>query len=158
MGFFPQYMCSAIRKSGDRAAVTMVFPYFPGGTVVCLMSLAILASKVEYLAMELFGVHLETEDGFRCVVLENGGRLVPGQDMILQGARDEAILKLFGLEASRGIAASPAREEEVRQAILATRCVTMRVSSNPNDDVMVSLNLGLEEGFRIKETLYEDSR
>lgn len=152
---YPQYLCGAIRKTGSTAAVTMVFPsYFPGGKVACLMSLAIVANKVQHIAMELFGTHLETEDGFRYIIQENGGRLFP-QEVVLQGAQDRAIAKLLGPETSYAIAVSPVRKEEVRQEIHATRCVTLQITSNCHEDAILSLNLGLEEGFQLKEKLYK---
>ena len=84
MGFFLHYIYSAIKKSGDKIVVTMIFPYFPNEKVVCFISLVILANKVGYLTIELFDIYLETEDGFRYIVLENGRRLVLSQDIILQ--------------------------------------------------------------------------
>jgi hypothetical protein len=118
------------------------------------MSLAIRANKVEYIAMELFEIHLETEDGFRCIVLGNGVRCVPGQEMFLQGAQPEAIDKLLGPVTGRAISMSPARQEELNQAILATRCVTMEIARNPADGAILNLNLGLEAGFEISDKLF----
>jgi hypothetical protein len=152
---FPQYLCGAIRKTGDTAAVMMVFPsYFPGGKVACLMGLAILSNKVQYLAMELFGTHLETEDGFWYAVQENGGRLFL-QEVVLQGAQDSTIAKLLGPGTNYAIAMSPVRKEVVKQVILATRCVTLRITSGYHDDAILNLNSGLEEGFRLKEVLFK---
>ena len=131
----------------------MVFPYSLG--VVCLMSLAILSNKVAYLAMELFGVHVEIDGGFQYVVLENGVRLLPRPALVKQGGRDEAIARLLGFEISKAIKLSPTRKEEMNQAILVTRCVTMEITSNPMDDGVLNLNLGQDEGYYVKETLFE---
>ena len=118
------------------------------------MSLAIRANKVEFIAIQLFGIHVETEDGFRCIVLENGARCVPGRDTSLQGARPEAISKLLGSDISCAIAASLAREDEVRQSIFATRCVTMQIARNPDEGAILNLNLGLDGGFETKDKLF----
>ena len=150
---FPQYMCSAIRKNNDKAVITMVFPYRLG--VVCLMSLAILSNKIAYLATELFGVHIEIDGGFRYVNLGNGVRLLPQQALAIQGGRDGAITTLLGLVISKAINVSPARKEEMSQAILVTRCVTMEITSNPDEEGVLNLNLGQDEGYRVKEALFD---
>lgn len=59
---FPQYLCGAIRKIGDTASVQMDFSRSPDGNINCFMSLGVMANKVQYIAMELFGVHLEMDD------------------------------------------------------------------------------------------------
>ena len=151
---FPQYTCGVIRRTGDRASITMAFPYRLG--VGCLMSLSILSNKVEYLAMKLFGVHIETEDGFRYVVFQKDGvRLLPRPYLAVQGACDETISMLLGPEVSYAISVSPVRKEEIKQAILATRCVTMEITSNSQDDCVLNLNLGQDEGYKIRKTLFE---
>ncbi len=150
---FPPYTCGVIRRTDDRASVTMTFPYRLG--LGCLMSLAILSNKVEHLAMKLFGVHIETEDGFRYAVLKDGVRLRPYQSLAIQGACEEAISELLGTEVTQAISVSPVRKEEIKQAILATRCVTMEITSNAQDCCFLNLNLGEDEGYKIRRTLYE---
>ncbi|KAJ4178779.1 hypothetical protein NW759_017333 [Fusarium solani] len=122
---FPQFMCSAIRKNGDSAAVEMVFPYFRNDEkVVCAMSLSILPNKVQYLALKLFGWHLETDETetFRYLVSEDGGGIaMPGETIVLQGARDKALSDLLGDEVRHAVTASLMRKEEVRQAVMNTR-------------------------------------
>ncbi|RSL43393.1 hypothetical protein CEP54_015108 [Fusarium duplospermum] len=156
---FPQFMCSAIRKNGNSAAVEMVFPYFHDNRIVdCAMSLGILPNKIEYLALKLFGWHLETDEReiFRYIVSENdGGIAMPGETMVLQGARDNAISDLLGDQIRDAIIASLMRKEEVRQAVRNTRCVTMQISRNPREDAVLTLNVALREGFTLREKLYE---
>ena len=60
---FRPYMVSAVRKSGERAHIEMLFPYSYSLGMVC-MSLAILASKVEFLALKLFGTQVDSEGDF----------------------------------------------------------------------------------------------
>lgn len=149
-------MCAAVFKKNDRAAITMLFPNLSVGPVVCLMSLAIYPNKVEYLALELFGVHIESEAGLRYIVLENGGRLNPSPEIVLQGAREDSIMRLFGVRLTRAIMNSPTRKEELRQGISLTRCVSMTVNTNSNIQAILSLNTGLNDSFELKATLYDE--
>jgi len=147
---FPPYTCGAIRKHGDRAAITMAFPYTFG--MVC-MSLRILPNKIQHFAKELFGVHVEIENGFRVVILENGVTLVPEQTLI-QGAQDGSIDVLLGSDVREGVSASPARKEEIQQASLSTRCVTMIITSDPGEDGILNINIGEPEAYHIKNKLF----
>jgi hypothetical protein len=121
------------------------------------MSLPILSNKIEYLAMKLFGVHINAENGFRYVVLKDGVRLLPRPSLVIHGADDEPVSTLFGHDVSQAISLSPARREEINQAILATRCVTMEITSDPQEDAILNLNSAEEEGYQIKRTLFERS-
>ncbi|KAF2812796.1 uncharacterized protein BDZ99DRAFT_381295 [Mytilinidion resinicola] len=151
---FPQYMCGAIRKKGgDTATITIVFPRSPNGDVSCYMCLGIMANKIQYIAMELFGTHLETDGRLWNIFQENGGRVIP-HTVDIQDAQEKGTTKLLGAETCHAIAMSPIRKEEVKQGILDTACVTLRITSNCHDDGILSLNLGLEEGFRLKEMLF----
>jgi hypothetical protein len=149
---FPQYMCKAIRKNGGRASIKVNFLY-ASSQLTCITSLAIRSNNVAFIAMELFGIHLETEDGVRCIVLPNGANIVPGPDL-LRGAQPGGVNTLLGSEISRLIAESPMRQEEVSQGILATNCVTMQVSGNPDDGGILNLNLAVEGGFEVKKKLH----
>ncbi|CAN9208220.1 unnamed protein product [Alternaria alternata] len=155
-GIFPQYACGAIRNSGDTASVTMAFPaQLSGPKVECLMSLSILPNKVQYLATELFGVHVESDAGLWYLILENGVRVLPQNEVVLQGGKEKAIEKLLGSEPSLALKKSPLRKDEVRQGKLATNCVTLRLPSNCEYDGILNLNLGLDEAFRLKDALFK---
>jgi hypothetical protein len=159
---FPEYMSGAIRKDTVqidglmclRAAVTMNFPYYPLGQVHCLMTLAIMSNKVEYLAMTLFNVHVESASHVRYVVLPGGVRLLPNPEITLQGCQTEAIAKLFGPEVDGAVKASPVRRQEVKQETRATGCVSMTITRSSNEGAFINLNLGLTEGSEIRDKLY----
>lgn len=119
------------------------------------MRLAILPNKVEYLAMKLFDVHVETEKGLRYILLKDGARVIPRPHVAIQDARDEAINMLLGPQVSQAIRASPQRKEEIQQAILATSCVTLEMTSKSQEDCVLDIILGEDEGVKIKKMLYE---
>jgi hypothetical protein len=151
---FPQYLCGAIRKTAYIANITMVFPYhFSDNRVDCLMSLAILPNRVQYLARELFGMNLETEGKLRYIVYENGSRILP-IDAVLHGAHEEAIVRLLGSRLSSAISRSPMRKDEIRQGTLATSCVTLRISGGCEEDAILNLNLASEEAFQLQDALF----
>jgi hypothetical protein len=149
---FPDYMCTAIKTRGDRAALTIIFPYTL--EVVCLMSLAIRPNKVEHIAMKLFGVHIEVEDEFRWLILGNGARCLISPETPLQGARMEAVNALLGNDVADAVATSPTRQKEVEKSIVATRCVTFSIDSNPAEGGFLNLNLGTQGGHEIKGKLF----
>lgn len=58
--------------------------FFPiDGLVGCLMSLAIYHTKVEYLALSLFNVRVESAGQVRYAVLNEGAELLPSPEMTL---------------------------------------------------------------------------
>lgn len=157
---FDQYMCSAIRKdaiqSGEstclKAAVTMDFPF--NGLVDCLMSLAIYQTKVEYLAMSLFNVHVESTGQVRYVVLNEGSKLLPSPEMTLKGALDEAIIRTLGPDIHGAIQASRMRRKELEEGNRVTECVSMMLTSRPDEGAIINLSLGLKGGAQIQKKLY----
>lgn len=153
---FPQYFCGAVRKCGDTAVVTMAFPsQLSNSKIDCLLSLSILPNKIQHFAKELFGINVETEGDFRYIIQNNGGRTLL-IEVVLLGAQDKAaIMALLGSEASDGIGMSPQRKEEVRQGLLATDCVTLRITGNTHDDGILNLNLGIEKGFELRDALFQ---
>lgn len=152
---FPLYLCGAISKLGDRANLTMTFPADESGRIDCLMSLVISSNKVQHVARELFGTNLEINANIWYVIQENGGKLLPGPELHLQGAQDVGINKLLGTSVSSAIEGSPIRREEVREAILATSRVTLIITRLPQEGAVLNLNLEIGEGFRIKRALFD---
>lgn len=136
-----------------KAAVTMAFPYV--GKDDCIMSLAITESKVQYVAMILFNVHVEVESAVqaRQVVLHDGVTLT-SPEITLQGVYHEAIKKLFGHEIYEAIKVSRVCQEERQKGTRATRCVSMIIPSDPGVGAVINLNLGLREGAEIRDKLY----
>jgi hypothetical protein len=155
---FPQYLCSAVTKYGDTAVVTMAFPsQLSSSRIACLLSLSILPNKVQHFAKELYRINLESDGDFRSIVQDNGVRIIPNGDLVLQGVQDKAaMLALLGSEASDGIEKSPQREEEVRQGIIATSCVTLRITGRSREVGILNLNLGLEKGFQWRDELFKE--
>lgn len=157
---FDEYMCEAIRtqtvqRDGTNyleAAVTMNFPF--QRLVDCLMSLAIHESKVEYLAMALFKVHVQCLRHVRYVVLSNGVKLIPNSEFTLKGASDEAIIQVFGHQIYKATAASRLRKREIEGGARATEGVSMSITNCSSEGAIINLSLGLQEGVQIREILY----
>lgn len=157
---FDQYMCGAIRKdtvlSGGttclRAAITMDFPF--DGLVDCLMSLAIYHTKVEYLAMSLFNVHVESTGPVRYVVLNGGAKLLPSPEITLKGSLDENIVRTLGPVVHGAIQSSRMRRKELEEGNHVTECVSMILTSRPEEGAIINLSLGLKGGTQIQNKLY----
>lgn len=154
---FDPYMSGAIRKINQKdsvltAAVTMAFP--PWALLDCLMSLDVLPSKVQYLAMALFKVRVESEGQIRFVSFKDGVRLVPNPELTLKGVQDEAISEVFGDGIHQAITACRMRKKELREGNKVTECVSMILTGKHDEGAILNLALGLEEGIRIRRLLY----
>lgn len=157
---FDQYMCGAIRKDTVlsegaiclKAAITMDFPI--DGLVDCLMSLAIYHTKVEYLALSLFNVHVESAGQVQYVVLNEGAKLLPSPEMTLKGALDENIIRILGSETHAAIQSSRMRRKEMEEGNHVTECVSMIITSRPEEGAIINLSLGLKDGTNLKNKLY----
>jgi hypothetical protein len=122
----------------------MDFPF--RGLVDCLMSLAIHQSKVEYLAMALFKVHVESVGQVRYVVLKEGVRLIPSSEIALKGVLDKAIIRVFGPEIHGAITASRMRKKELEEGNHATEYVSMILTSSSSEGAIINLSLDLKAG------------
>lgn len=155
---FGPYLCGAIRRdtvdngASLKAAVTMDFPL--DGLVDCLKSLAIQQNKVEYLAFALFNVHVESEGRVRYVMLNEGAKLIPNPEMTLKGARDDAILRILGVEIHEAIKTSRMRKKELEEGNLVTECVSMIFTDRSDEGAVINLSLGLKGGAQIQNKLY----
>jgi hypothetical protein len=154
MEVFPQYICGAVLKNHalDGAMIQMAFPRSPSAD--CVMMLTIQPNKIEYLAMKLFKIHMESEAEQRYLVLQNGSRVVPSSQLTLEGAEEDAIEVILGRPVTDAIQHSLKRILEIRNATQATRCVTMQVDVNPSTPALLNLWLGLEKGIKLGHTLY----
>lgn len=156
---FDPYMCDAIRRdtpqSGDitclKAAVTMDFPI--EGLDDCLMSLAIHESKVEYLAMALFNVQVESVGRVRYVTLAGGSRLISNAEVTLKGAQDNAIISVFGAEVYKAVATTRMRKRELEERKDITESVSM-ILSRAGEGAIIDLSLGVKGGDQIRTKLY----
>jgi hypothetical protein len=157
---FDEYMCDAIRRdrvqSGgitfSKAAVTMDFP--PWGLVDCLMSLVVHQSKVEYLAMALFKVRVESVGQVRYVSLNEGVKLMPNPEITLKGILDEAIINVFSSKIHGAITACRMRKKELGEGNSATEYISMILTSSLSEGAIINLSLGLEEDIQIQNKLY----
>lgn len=151
---FPPYICSAVLKNHalNGAMVEMSFPRYPSDD--CLMVLTIQPNKIEYLAMALFGIHLESEAQQRYLVLQNGSRVVPSSQISLEGAEEGAIAGILGRSVNDAIRSSWQRTREIGNATHVTRCVAMQVDVKPSAPALLNLLLGLEKGVELGHKLY----
>lgn len=169
---FPQYMVRSIRKVNGKAAIRMFAADKPqGGSILCIMSLTILAERVDAIALDLFGIQLESDGGFRYVhcfrrklAVSNGfvsfkttmnRLLLRDGGMCLKGVDQDAIREYLGIEIHDAIEASPIRIEEItKEGMIDTNCVSMEISENPMQDVTLNLNIGLEQASLMQQKLY----
>ncbi|KAK5245247.1 hypothetical protein LTS06_009299 [Exophiala xenobiotica] len=160
---FPPYLSEAIKRiphPGNEnrlaAAIAMTFPNAPvTNKLRCQMALEVTSNKVEHMAKELFGVHLETTAGLRYIYLPGGAKVLPNPNFTLRGCRHETIAATFGPETYSAITASPAYQDEVMEERDRTDCVSMVISQGASDGATVLASLGPMEGTVIKTRLYK---
>ncbi|KAF2453008.1 hypothetical protein BDY21DRAFT_143929 [Lineolata rhizophorae] len=117
----------------------------------CDMTVEIKESSVAYVAMALFGVHIEVEFQTRHIM----GAVIqtPNPTVTLCDIHEQALTNLFGPEIFQAIDTSLLRWQEREEGIRATRCVRMEVSSDPHSSALVKLKLELEQAIRIGTSL-----
>ena len=120
----------------------------------CELDLAILPNKVQYLAMTLFGAHVEVNGLLRYIVNENGRKTIPQPLLSVQGVDIGVISQLVSPSLVLGINQSTQRLEEVRQAIHLTDCVGMRVSQSAEECAHLYFIIGLNAGFAVYSECY----
>ncbi|KIW37292.1 uncharacterized protein PV06_10633 [Exophiala oligosperma] len=133
---------------------------FPNATIMSqkprvIMSIEVMVNKVEHLAMELYGVHLETHQGLRYVYFPGGAKVLPNPIITLQGCQPGKISPIFGPETLNAITANPDYQDEVKQGYDCTDCVLMLISQAASDGATFLLSLAPMEGTEIKNRLYE---
>jgi hypothetical protein len=148
---FPPYLCGAVvTVLFSTAMVHMTFPDNPSDD--CRVTLSILPNKVEYLAMTLFGIHLESDGERRYVVLDSGSFIAAPDQLHFEGVREDACMKIFGPEMNKGVQSSFKRAMEFGSS--KSRCISMSISGTWNGAASLSLVLGLEQGLHIRQILF----
>ena len=119
------------------------------------MGIFIIESKVQHVAIVLYNVYAEVESDsqVRTIVMQNGVRLMPSPEISLVGARDEAILDLFGPKVFGAVKASCIYQKEQQRGIRPTRCVSMLVHGDARQGAVIKFNLGIKEGIQIGNQL-----
>lgn len=135
------------------AAISMAFPP-TGGTNDCQMVLEILDDKVQHFAKRWFRQRLESKDGLRRLVACNGSTIVPYPRMTLQGFR-RCRRGDFGRDVSHAITTSPRYQDDEKHSRPYTDSVSMVVAADAKAGAQVYLSLGLVEGIRIKDKLFD---
>ncbi|KAJ0123536.1 hypothetical protein J7T55_012001 [Diaporthe amygdali] len=89
---FPPYLAASIKRDNDHFAVVSMLPTSTAQSSEYLLKLEITEDTVGYIAMELFGAHLEAKGGWRYVYLMGTTRVAPRPALLLQGCRDTATI------------------------------------------------------------------
>ncbi|KIV98771.1 hypothetical protein, variant [Verruconis gallopava] len=123
-------MAQAARYTVLTGAIKMSFPI--RGSTDCSLCLVIPASWVAAVAKALFDVDVESDGETRTT-------LIP---------------PVFGENIASAMLASSKREEEVEKSIEKTDCVSMTWTSDPDEDGIINIILGLERSVELCNILY----
>ena len=124
------------------------------GLVDYLISLAINHTKVGYLALSLFNVHVESAGQVRYIVLNKGTKLLPSPEITLKGALDENIIRILSPEIYGAIQSSRMRRKEMEEGNHITECISIILTSKPEEGAIINLSLGLKDSTNLKNKLY----
>lgn len=148
----PINLHNAIQQHDDKADVSITFP--PSGD--CILRLAILPNKVQYLAMKLFGLNVEMDGPLRYVLSDKGRKSIPRPALLEQGIETHVISELFGFQIQQGIESSSIRRKETRQGLLTlTACGEIELSNNSAECAYLNITTGTDVGITIYSQLFE---
>jgi hypothetical protein len=152
---FPPYLAGAIKRPlNNKPAVTMTLPNQTMSKFGCQMTLEVMDNKVQHIAKELFGAHVETTAGLQYVYLESGAKIVPYPRFMIQTCKREMIFSMFGSEIFDAITASSTYQDEIDRCEDGTQSVSLVISQAASDGGYLLLTLEPVKGTSIREKLY----
>lgn len=153
---FPPYMAAAIRRKAgpeDEQEPIAAMSISPEG----VLQLELANNKVEHVARELFGAHVETADGFRYIYLQGTTKAMPNPSLVLKGGRPPAIRELLGTPIAEAVFATSAYQSEVRDGRGdSTDCVTMTIPHAASDSAEVCVLLTNKEADLLRANLCDE--
>ncbi|CAN8104472.1 unnamed protein product [Discula destructiva] len=154
---FPSYLAGAVRREAGpghkvNAAVSITLPH--RGWTGCTMMVEVISSKIDYIARELFGAHLEVVDGFRYLYLSEGAMATPDPRLVLRGCRLDVLRPFFGSYVADAIRITQACQRDIMEGRDHTSCVSMVINHAANSPAEVSITLRLKEGALLRDRLY----
>jgi hypothetical protein len=127
---FHRPLYSAVRQHDRKAHLSITFPQ-SGDCVLCL---AILPNKLQYLATSLFGLNVETQDSLRYILSDYGKKTIPVPTLREEGIEAHIIPQFFAGVTEQGIESSSIRRCETEQGLLTpTACVAIEISNNSTE-------------------------
>jgi hypothetical protein len=148
---FPRYLHTAIRRHDDKADVSIEFP-----SSDCVLRLAVLPSKVEHIARELFELHVETEGSMRYLLCDKGMKCIPQPVLRQQGVEASRVSKFFGILIDQGVQSSSIRTDEVGQGdFTLTACVDIEISNSSADCGYLNVTMGTAVGLEVYIYLFQ---
>lgn len=154
---FPSYLAGAVRRIAGpgqtiKAAVSIVLPY--RDWTDCILRVEVISSKIDHIARELFGAHLEVEDGARYLYLHGGSMATPDPRLILRGCRLDVLRPFFGACVADAIRATQACQRDINEGRDHTRCVSMGINRAADSTAEVYAALRLKEGALLRDRLW----
>jgi hypothetical protein len=139
---FPAYLTSAIVKANSKAWLKASFGYDP---TKCELEIFVSTSETQYIAKELFDVHIVTNDQRRGIRLDSGVFMNIEGSLIMSGSPPERLEKMLGTQVAEAYQLSPSRIEELNNGqTKVTRCLRMEIW--PELDCPSRLRLWVEVG------------
>ncbi|KAI0163856.1 hypothetical protein GGR57DRAFT_489632 [Xylariaceae sp. FL1272] len=151
---FPHYLCTAIVKIRDTAAVLLSFPANP---VQCRLVFDISAKEVQHIAKELFGVHIQTAHTRRFLVLESGVTVDINESIKLRGASNIAIDKLFGQMVGTAFRHGSQRLDELANGEMLSNSLTMKIWEAERSPGRLNFTVDAENLSTIWRGLWQDT-
>lgn len=160
---FPPYLACSIRRVINPRSTQSLFAAvtlsIQSASLECQMKLEIIENKIEYIARELFGVHIETEAGSRYVYLMGSAstKAVPYPNLMLKGCRIATAYQILGTEIADSIFATPTHQLEIKEGRECSDCITMVIRQNSSESADIIILLPTEQGITLQQRLFGDS-
>lgn len=154
---FPPYLAGAIkRKTGTggnvNAAVSMLLPSL--GQAGCIMKIEVISSKIDHIARELFGAHLEIDNTSRYLYIAGGSMVIPDPRLILKGCRVDILRPFFGASVADAVSATAACRKEIQEGRNHTTSVSMAINRAADCPAELYAALRLKEGALLRARLF----
>ncbi|KAI1839397.1 hypothetical protein JX266_014206 [Neoarthrinium moseri] len=151
---FPSYLSRIIQKKGWYAVVTLSFPSYPTNSS---LGLQIDPKQVPHVAKELYGVHIDVEDGKRFLVLEDGVEVEIDTHIVLRRASNKAISKLYGKQVTMAYQSSYRYLAEQNLGEERTRCLTMVIDGKETSPGDLNLETDPKQLTVIRQDLFKET-
>ncbi|KAL1840611.1 hypothetical protein VTK73DRAFT_3717 [Phialemonium thermophilum] len=152
---FSHYMCTAIFKSADRAAVAL---HLPPKSSQAWMSFYVSSDHVHHLASALFSTNILAVGQSRRVLHSNGiTNVVICRSLELTGTTMLTIDTLLGQTVGSALKEIPRRRDEIAQgALLATECLAMHIPGVIDSPARLILAADAAAFQPIRQRLWQD--
>lgn len=160
---FPPYLASSIRRISEPSHSPSVFAAITlspvSSSLEYQLKLEVVENKIEHIARELFGAHVETEAGLRYVYLmgSTATKAIPYPNLILKGCIITKAYQLLGAEVANAVFSTSTHQLEIKEGRECFDCITMVIRQASSESAEILLLLSPERGVMLRHRLFHEA-